>query len=395
VTIRARHKSPGGDIWERMVGEYNARGGPIQIQFERAAGTEEHHDKIAIEMAGGVAPDVFEMESKRMPSFVNGRLLDLTRRFAASKQLPRTAFFPGDWDRAFWLGKQYLLPQFDNPAALYYHPGLFQRRGVPLPPEQAGDTWTWARFLETAQRLTNPGEGTFGYNQSEWWVYLEPWVWSNGGDFLSKDRRRLLLDEPAAQQAITYAVDLRLKHRVMPDAGELQAAGNLPAVFFAGQLGMQLNISNWCETVRPRADVPWNIAPVPRGPAGFTPRSPATMWAMGAETRQPDRAFEVFEHFGSPEVHRQIPMLPSRRDVTEAGQFLYAQSIPGLKWQVFVDAKRAARDDPPTAAFQDLDRLLRAEEVKLWRGQLTPRDYAATVKPGVEQVLAEAERSGR
>ena len=60
--------------------------------------------------------------------------------------------------------------------------------------------------------------------------------------------------------------------------------------------------------------------------------------------------------------------------MTEAGQFLYP-SLPGLKWQVFVDAKPAARDDPSTAAFKDLDRLLRAEEQKLWRGQLTPRDY--------------------
>jgi multiple sugar transport system substrate-binding protein len=378
-----------------MVKDYNARGGPIQIQFERTAGDQEHHDKVAIEMAGGVAPDVFEMESKRMPSFVNGRLMDLTKRFASSKKVPKAVFFPGDWDRAFWGDKQYLLPQFDNPAALFYNTALFQKRGVPLPPDKADDKWTWEKFLETAQRLTNTAEGTWGYNQNEWWVYLEPWVWSNGGDFLSKDRKRLIIDEPAALQAITFAVDLRLKHRVMPQPAELQAAGNLPAIFYAGNLGMQLNISNWCETIRTRQDLQWNIAPLPRGAKSFTPRSPATMWGMDAQAKQPDRAFEVFEHFGSPEVHRQIPMLPSRRDVVESGQFLYATSMPGLKWQTFMETKKVARDDPSTAAFQDMDRLIRAEELKVWRGQLTPREFVAAVKPGVEQALADAERGAK
>ena len=224
---------------------------------------------------------------------------------------------------------------------------------------------------------------------------LEPWVWGNGGNFLSSDRKALLLDQPAALEGIAFAVDTRLRHQVFPAAGEIESAGGADQLFFAGGAAMSHNISNWVETVRARPDVPWNVAPVPRGKASFTPRSPATMWAIGAEARPADRAFEVLEHFASAEVHRQIPMLPSRRDVVEAGRFLYATAVPGLTWQVFVETKKAARDDPGTAAFVDMDRLLRAEEKRLWSGQLTPRDYVAAVKPGVEQVLRAAEAAGR
>jgi multiple sugar transport system substrate-binding protein len=329
-----------------------------------------------------------------MPKFDNGRNLDLTKRFASSKAASRAVFWPNDYERAVWGGKQYLLPQFDNPAVIYYHTGLFQKRGVASPPDKPGAGWTWATFLDTARRLTSPSEGTFGFTQNEWWVYLEPWVWMNGGDFLSKDRKQVILDQPAGLEAIAFAVDTRGKHRVNPQPADIQAAGNVDTMFYAGNLGMSLNICNWTDTVRRQPGVPWNIAPAPQGPKSYTPRSPATMWAMWSETKQSDRAFELFEHFASPEVHRQIPMVPSRRDVSESGQFMFATTIPGLRWQVFVDAKKAARDDPSTAAFQDMDRLMKAEQGKLWQGQSTPKEFVAAFKGSVEQFLAEAERSG-
>ena len=295
-----------------MVKEYNARGGPIQIQFERAAGTgtEEHHEKIAIEMAGGVAPDVFEMKSKRMPSFVHGRLMDLTKRFAASKKVPKAAFFPGDWTRAFWAreavpaapvrqSRRALLPRRVVPEA-----------GLPPPPDKADDKWTWARFLETAQRLSNPGEGTFGYNQNNWWVYLEPWIWSNGGDFLSKDRKRVIMDEPAAQQAITFAVELRLKHRVMPEAGELQAAGGRAGHVLRRPAG---HADGHLQLVRVDASAPRRAVEhrtLAARPQSYTPRSPATMWAMDNQTKHADRAFEALEHFGSRRSIGRYPCSP-------------------------------------------------------------------------------------
>jgi multiple sugar transport system substrate-binding protein len=264
---------------------------------------------------------------------------------------------------------------------------------VPLPPDKPGPSWTWATFLDTARRLTNVGDGTFGFTQNEWWVYLEPWVWMNGGEFLSKDRTKVILDQPEALEGIAFAVDTRAKHRVNPQSADIQAAKNVDNMFFAGTLGMSHNICNWTDTVRRQPDVPWNIAPVPQGSKSYTPRSPATMWAMWSETKLPDPAFEVFEHFASAEVHRQIPMVPSRRDVSETGQFMFATTIPGLNWQVFVDAKKAARDDPSTAAFQDVDRLMMAEQGKLWRGEATPKEFVAAFKGPVEQLLADAERS--
>jgi multiple sugar transport system substrate-binding protein len=395
LTLRVRHKSPGPEIWERIIKDYNARTTDTQLAFERnPAG--DHHEKISVEMAGGTAPEIFEMESKRMPSFVPGRLLELTKRFALSKKAQKANFFPGDWDRAFWEGKQYLLPNFDNPAVLFYNTAAFQKAGLNPPPDQPTEkNWTWDIFLDTARRLSSPSEGRFGFLQNEWWVYLEPWVWGNGGDFLSKDRKSLVLDQPAALEAITAAVETRLKHRVFPSVQEIEAGGGADPIFLNGNIGMSHNISNWTETVRVKPDVKWNIAPMPRGKTSFVPRSPATMWAIGAEAKNADRAFEVFEHFASAEVHSQIPMLPSRRDVVESGKFLYGTSVPGLKWQVFMETKKAARDDPGTAAFVDMDRLMRAEEKRLWSGQLTPREYIAAVKPGVEQALRTAEQSAR
>ena len=307
VTIRARHKSPGGDIWERMVGEYNARGGPIQIQFERAAGTgTEDHDKIAIEMAGGVAPDVFEMQFKRMPSFVNGRLLDLTKRFAAEQRLAEGRLLPRRLGPRVLGGEAYLLPQFDNPAALYYHAGLFQRRGAPAPGEGR-------RHLDVGQV---PGDGAAPDQPRRGHLRLQPervvglpraLGLVERLRFRSKDRRRLIM-RARRQQAVAFAVDLRLApgHAGRRGAAGCREPAGHPLRRPAGHAAEHLQLVRDGAPARRRS-----LEHRPRAPRPGRLHPPLARHHVvegASEAARP--AFEVFEHFGSPEVHRQIPMLP-------------------------------------------------------------------------------------
>lgn len=94
--------------------------------------------------------------------------------------------------------------------ALYYNKDLFARAG--LDPERPPRTWE--EFLSFGKKLTNPGEGRYGFgsNISLWWVL--PYLYSRRTDVLNEGYTKCLLREESAVNAITFLQDLRRKHKV-------------------------------------------------------------------------------------------------------------------------------------------------------------------------------------
>ena len=58
-------------------------------------------------------------------------------------------------DSVRWDGVLYSLPYGGVANLVVYNAGQFQKRGVPLPPDQVrANTWTWEGFRDTLRRLT-------------------------------------------------------------------------------------------------------------------------------------------------------------------------------------------------------------------------------------------------
>ena len=80
---------------------------------------------------------------------------------------------------------------------------LLQQNGLKLPDEK----WTWDDHLAAAKRLTVPGK-TWGLEDGrgldDW---LDGWLPSNGGWYLSDDQKRTTLNTPQAIEAIRWIAD--------------------------------------------------------------------------------------------------------------------------------------------------------------------------------------------
>ncbi|HXI16245.1 MAG TPA: extracellular solute-binding protein, partial [Chloroflexota bacterium] len=256
--------------WEQAL--TRAREKYSHLSFEAAfigGQTPGAYDRWTVAMTAGTAPHIMEFETKRMASFADkGLLLDLTKYAAKSTAAKKGDFLESDWEKTLYKGKQWLLVAMSKPAVIFYNVGSLQKIGVQSLTTKWGDPqWTWDAFAQLAKRLTT-GQGagaTYGYNQSTWWVYLQPFVWSNGGDFVNKQLTGGAIDRPETLEALQKMQDLNLKDKAMPTPPNNPEGG--PS-FNNGRVAMFHNNSGaWlgCSQVQ---DLKFNIAPVPTGKRG-------------------------------------------------------------------------------------------------------------------------------
>lgn len=222
---------------------------PIQIPYE------EYLARVTAMIKEGNGPDVGYFSGLQAPLWAGeGKLLDLTdlvlKDPLLSNALPETRYFYGK-------GKIAALNTAVETALLFYNKDVFDRAGLPYPPADPDQAWTWAQFVDTAKKLTldasgkHPGQA--GFNPSavtaygaafdktyEGWTFY-PFIFSNGGEVVNEDGTRLLLDSPEAIEAMQAMGDMMWVDRVSPTPAD---DANLPGyvtMLQTGSLAMHIS----------------------------------------------------------------------------------------------------------------------------------------------------------
>jgi multiple sugar transport system substrate-binding protein len=138
---------------------------------------------------------------------------------------------------------------------MFYNKDLFDRAGLPYPPSDPAQAWTWDEFLLAARALTadsaglHPGEVGFDPSQinvygvtlaDAWWAYY-PFIYSNGGQIVNEDGTRLLLDSPEALEATQKLADLMWVDMVAPTPDAQRRLPPPEVLLQTGQLGMLID----------------------------------------------------------------------------------------------------------------------------------------------------------
>ena len=145
-----------------------------------------------------------------------------------------------------------------------------------------------------------------------------------------------------------------------------------------------INSGNWLGYSQV-PDLAWNVAPIPTGKRGTIARNPPNGWSSWSGTKRPDDTWLVIEELTTPDALRNIEGVPARKAQAEKGDFAAAK-VPGINWQVFIDAKKNSRDEPVTQYFQDLDKTIRTMEDPFWRGEISIKELAAQMKRKIDAV---------
>ena len=244
-----------------------------------------YYDKLTLSLAYGGAPDVFIVHASRLPEFASfGKLHRVGDLLAtANPPLKSTDFAKVPWGATFYNGTQYALPLDTHPAGLYYNTKLFKEAGVVDAEGNAKPPTTLTEFLDDASKLTKDTDGdgrpdqwgfVFTNFRANWMTFANQY----GGDFISPDGKRCVIDSPQSIQASQLMHDLIYKYKIAPKPDGIDSW----LAFRQGKVAMAMEGIYMLNSLQEQTGLQFAGAPVPQfGPI------PAT-WGGSHLLAQPD-----------------------------------------------------------------------------------------------------------
>jgi ABC-type glycerol-3-phosphate transport system substrate-binding protein len=356
--------------------------------------TAEYGARLLTLAAAGSLPDVMYTHPNFFSSVSSLNLLADVDKLASRSKFDLKGIQAELLDSNRWNGTVYSLPFGGVSNIVVYNAGQFQKRGVPLPPEQVkAGKWTWDGFRDVLRRLTvrvpdeRPEAGMSQHFSGM--QYISQWVFGAGGQVWSKDLKRCLLDGQPAMDGLEFLAQLHHKDQVAIQPEErADFGGNVQEGFPTGRVGLRFRATTELALYKDMADqgAKLGVASVPKGPAGTTPRGAANSYAIWRESKVVDAAWKGVTAWHADPI---LDFVYSRRNGFPCRQTQFDH--PAFKKALFawedLEVERAALRDvkimATPARFTEIDGMW----IRLWP---QTRDGRKSVKDLIAEFLPQA-----
>ena len=318
-----------GRIMEKEIGEFEKANPGIQIDLSIIPWTQAWK-RIIIAAKTRQLPDIFQIGNTWTKTLTSiSSLADLTKE--ASEEKLKNKFHPVSWatceDEA--TRRIYALPWGAETRMLFYRKDVFKKHNL-----SAADISTWELFEKTCATLKghDHGGGPLGVLgvsdiKDQGLVHdAAPWIWSSGGDYLSRDGLSAAFDNKEALRGIKFYFDLMnrdyapIRERKFPAypgydffitgkyamciAGAFVAADYIPGFFGAPLNNMSPDIIN-----------KFGVTYIPAGPGGRFSFAGGSNLAISNYSAHKDEAWSFVKFLSSNEsqvnLYRSIGTLPA------------------------------------------------------------------------------------
>ncbi|ADR35869.1 extracellular solute-binding protein family 1 [Oceanithermus profundus DSM 14977] len=391
-------------LYKELFKKFEAEHPNIKVELLHIP-SRDYWTKLTAMFAAGKAPDLFFTNNINFPALAAKGVARPLEPFIKKDNYDTGIFYKGILDAFRFEGKLYALPRDISNMVVYYNRDLLREAGLPDPDPD----WTWDDFLRYAKALTKEEGGKrtqWGVSFYTYFLFWEPWVWSNGGRWYSPDHSKFLLNSPASVEGLQFYVDLRWKHHVAPTPAEA-ADRSAYSLFLGGKTGMIVDGRWRVPSLKKKAKFDWDIVPFPRGKAGSIVDIDGSGWAISRQSRNPDAAWEVLKFLAGPEgslaftkgglIIPAIGFDPNNPQATNAILKAFFQPPPPRHQQYFLTVNK---DAVPTETFERWSEALNLISKALgpvWEGKEDVQTALDKVAPAVQKILDEvqAERAKR
>jgi ABC-type glycerol-3-phosphate transport system substrate-binding protein len=263
----------------------------VEIEVLASAGA--YVESIIVAAAGGVSYDIIEPTSAQISDLVSQNLLLDLHPFMKRSGLTLSEFIPIALLPFQWDNKLLGLPSEIVAVTTISNVRLFEQAGLQTP-QQLGAAWNWDALLEMAPRLSRDIAGT-GV-RDRWAVamvatfhrVLPAFVHNAGGDAFDKQvqpRNAMFTKDPAVAEGLQFFLDLYWRDWLTTDAGTFRSAQTT---------AMNMTDGSWWIGLAEELHDPfeYEVAPYPAGPRRQGSEAQANGFCVGAQTKDPEKAFE-------------------------------------------------------------------------------------------------------
>ncbi len=390
---------------EAVIKEYEQQTGRKVENVPNPGTGNEYETKVRTMLAGGTAPDIMRVNDDFVRYYsIKDQVRDLSPYLKRDNIKPDDYFAP-IYNFAKQPSGQYTAWSLGNqPRLIFYNVNAFKEAGVPLPPKEwTKQGWTWNDFLETAKKLTKPGErwGALVYDDTG---MEQTFAVNNGVEsgIYSEDGKKFTLASPKGAEALQFLADLTCKHQVQPERGLVDQPGvpNLGNnLFVGGKVAMAARTQGTINYFRrniPKVGEPghfeFDVAPIPGNVAQKSEGS-LICFAVTKPAKNPDGAWELLEFMGGPEGAKIfaargafIPAYKAAADLIQPGK--EPPSSYPANIQLFVQATEHATVVNFTENTENARNIYRDELDKAWTCQESVKSVLDRVRPDVEEALS-------
>lgn len=367
----------------QMIQIFEAAHPNIKINVETAP-FDNYFTKLQTLIAGGTAPDIFELNYENFVTYASrGVLLDLNSLANSDASFDTSTYYPRAYEAFNFNGIQLGLPATFSTVVLFYNKDLFDQAGVAYPEED----WTWADAVEAGKNLTDPAAGVYGLHSAiHFWEFYKKAA-QNNCEFFNEDKTEVMINSPECVQALETMIGFVETEKVMPSQADMGGVSD-GDMFLQGKLAMDVT-GIWMFAAFEDAPFAWDVEVEP-GMATHATHFFSNAVSVFAATKHPQEAWEWVKFFTTDPEMARIRVesgweLPALSNLAFFDEYLQ-QSPPDNRQAVFNSLEYAVV--PPVierqGEFQDAVNLL-LEQAQL--GQLTPQQALDQAKIEIEALL--------
>lgn len=281
---------------DAMIAAFNETYPNITVNVETAPYAD-YFTELQTRVAGGTAPDVFELNYENFVTYANRDVLYDITELTAEDPAFGDGFYPNALDAFTLDGKQFGLPASFSNVVLFYNKDLFDAAGLDYPTAE----WTWTEEMAAAEALTDREAGVWGMHAPIAYNEFYKTAAQNGCRIVD-DTGAVTIDQPGCVEALQYMVDATNTNKVQPTEADLAGVSD-GDLFLQGQIAM-LTTGIWMFPAFADAPFAWDIALEP----GNTEKAHhffSNAAVISKDTDQVDAAW-AWQSFltGSPETAR-------------------------------------------------------------------------------------------
>ncbi len=368
---------------DQMIQLFQAEYPNIKVKVETAP-FNDYFIKLQTLIAGGTAPDVFELNYENFVTYAEkGLLLDLSPAMNIDSSLDPTIYYPRAMQAFSFNGMQLGLPATFSTVVMYYNKDLFDKAGVAYPSAD----WTWADAVEAGKKLNDPANGVWGlYSGVQFWEFYKKAA-QNNCKFFNEDKTEVLINSPECVQALETMANMVKTDKVVPSAAEMGGLSD-GDLFTQGKLAMDVT-GIWMFSAYKDAPFQWDITVEP-GMATHASHFFANAASVFAATRHPQEAYQWIKFFTSnPEMARirvasgwELPALNNPDYFTD-----YLSQTPPANRQAVFDSLEFAVVPPVIGRQSEMQDGVNSLLEQVMLDQLTPQEALDQAKALIESLL--------
>ncbi len=376
------------EVWNKIVADFHQAQPNITVKVE-VSDWDSYWTKLKTLLSADTPPDVFAMDAPLYLDYQSrGVLLNLQPYLDKNPDM-LNGVYPQTLEAYKTPDGMYGLPRDFQTIVLFYNKDMFDAAGVAYPTAD----WTYDDLRNAAKQLTKTGADgkttQYGFYSDLWDMELiwSEGIWAYGGDIISADHTKTLVGDPKAHEAWQLFHDMMFVDKSWPDSTTAGEYGGDP--FLAGVAAMT-TIGHWAVPGYAEVKFKWDIAPMPKGPAGQATSVNSAGFVVGKASKNPDAAFEFLKYVLSEPAQKRLAELgfacPVLKSVAESDSFLKQKTQ--IDQKVFLDSLAFAHMKPVFKGYDAWSSAIGDGMATIWTGETELDPTLNDAVSAADEVLA-------